>query len=412
MKLPVKFSFKKQYLVTYVVPAAVLLLLGAMLIFAPIHAGGEMPPPEAQLTTAPTAAPTEAPTTAAPTDGPTEAPTEAPTEEPFTPVEAVVRAESLYIRASAGVSGKQVGSYKENTIITILEEKIVNGTKWGRTNKGWVCMNYVEVGGAPRPTEPKPTEPQPTQPKPTEPPVVYEELEPNPFTKDDFTKKNHIITCKTERTAIGVDISRWQEDVDFEKLKAAGVDYVMIRAGYRGTSWSGRLVKDLYVDQNYAGAKAAGLKVGFYFFSQARTVAEAKEEAEFLLDIVKDWDVDLPLVCDWEYFNKSDTPRVYGLSRRRVTDCIKAFCETVQDAGYYAMVYTANYMVKNNIYLEELGEYGLWYADYRNYLSSTFRVDMWQYTASGKISGITGNVDMNVLFLENSIFAEIFAEEE
>ena len=183
------------------------------------------------------------------------------------------------------------------------------------------------------------------------------------------------------------------------KLKAAGVDYVMIRAGFRGTAWSGKLVEDTFVKKHYEGAKAAGLKVGFYFFSQARTVKEAQEEAKFLLNIVKDWDVDLPLVCDWEYFNKKDTPRVYGLSKRTVTNCVKAFCDTIEDAGYYPMIYAANYIVNNKLYMDELADYGIWYADYRNYLNSDFRVDMWQYTATGRVAGISGNVPTPPIYL-------------
>jgi GH25 family lysozyme M1 (1,4-beta-N-acetylmuramidase) len=242
---------------------------------------------------------------------------------------------------------------------------------------------------------------------PTDPPTSST-LKPNPFERDDFVKNGQFISCKTEKTAIGVDISSWQENVDFVKLKAAGVDYVMIRAGFRSTAWAGTLKKDQYVEQNYLGAKAAGLKVGFYFYSQARNVKEAEEEARFLLDIVKGWDVDLPLVCDWEY--TSGSSRVENVSRRNATDSVKAFCEVVKAAGYMPMFYTAEYLVKYKLYIEELSAYGIWYADYRNYLSTSFRADMWQYTAKGRVDGIQGYADINVLFLENSIFADKFKD--
>ena len=231
----------------------------------------------------------------------------------------------------------------------------------------------------------------------------------NPFSKSDFVKDGYFISCKKEKTAVGIDVSTWQGDnVDWKKLKAAGIDYVMIRAGFRGTGWEGSLNKDNRVDAYYAGAKAAGLKIGFYFYSQARTVAEAQEEAKLLMEIVKDFDVDLPLVCDWEYANKSVNPRVHGMTKRQITDCIKAFCKTVKAGGYYAMAYMNNYVYNSKVYIEEFAEYGIWYADYRNYLNAPYRVDMWQYTDKGKVSGIPGNVDLNVIFLENSIFAEIF----
>jgi GH25 family lysozyme M1 (1,4-beta-N-acetylmuramidase) len=87
---------------------------------------------------------------------------------------------------------------------------------------------------------------------------------------------------------------------------------------------------------------------------------------------------------------------------------IKAFCKTIKAGGYYAMAYMNNYVYNSKVYIEEFAEYGIWYADYRNYLNAPYRVDMWQYTDKGKVSGIPGNVDLNVIFLENSIFAEIF----
>ncbi len=261
------------------------------------------------------------------------------------------------------------------------------------------------------PTEPPVTDPPETKPPvtdPTDPPPEEKKLVENPFGKDDFIKNGHFISCKKEKTAIGVDVSRYQGNIDWKKLKAAGVDYVIIRAAFRGTAMSGNLVKDANVEQNYAGAKAAGLKVGFYLFSQANSVEEAEAEARFLLDIVKDWEVDLPLACDWEYFSEAETPRVHGMTKEEITACIKAFCETIKAEGYYPMAHLRNNI---EVSVEELADYGLWYADYVDYLSSPYRVDMWQYTEKGRVSGISGNVDLNVLFLENSIFAEIFKED-
>ena len=242
--------------------------------------------------------------------------------------------------------------------------------------------------------------------EPTEPPIPL-----NRFSPEDFEFQGDYLACNSEWYLRGIDVSKYQGEIDWQQVKDAGMSFAMIRVGYRGYGQAGGVYADKLAQTNYEGAKRAGLKVGVYFFSQARTVKEAQEEAKFLLDIVKDWDVDLPLVCDWEYFNKNDTPRVYGLSKRRVTDCVKAFCDTIKEAGYYPMVYAANYIVKNKLYMNELADYGIWYADYRNYLNSDFRVDMWQYTSTGRVSGISGNVDLNVLFLENSIFEKIFAED-
>lgn len=422
-----KLNYRMQCLFASAIQLGVLITLATLLIIGPIYAEGEVDPSQTGIATGetslldPTGDTTDAPTDA-PTDDPTDGPTDAPTTPPTTPPKTgYITANTLNIRENPSTTGKVVGYYVYADKVLILEEIGINGTPWGRTDKGWICMTYVDTSGKvpqPKPTEPKPTEPKPTTPKPTEPkptepkptnPPIDSKLEDNPFKSSDFTKNGQFITCKKEKTVIGIDVSRWQEDIDWKKVKAAGIDYVMIRAGLRSTGWSGKLSTDAYVEKHYQGAKAAGLKVGFYFFSQARTVAEAKEEAKYLLNIVKNWDVDLPLACDWEYFSKSETPRVYGLSRRRVTDCVKAFCDTIKAAGYDPMIYCARYIVAEKLYMEELADYALWYADYNSsYLRSEFRVDMWQYSSKGKINGIKGNVDLNVIFLENSVFSKYF----
>jgi GH25 family lysozyme M1 (1,4-beta-N-acetylmuramidase) len=416
-----KLNYRMQCLFASAIQLGVLITLATLLIIGPIYAEGEVAPSQTGSFTeeTPFSDPT-GDTTDAPTDGPTAGPTDAPTTPPTAPPKTgYIIANSLNVRENPSTTGKVVGYYVYADKVLILEEIGINGTPWGRTDKGWICMTYVDTSGKvpqPKPTEPKPTEPKPTTPKPTEPkptepkptnPPSDSKLEDNPFKSSDFTKNGQFITCKKEKTVIGIDVSRWQEDIDWKKVKAAGVDYVMIRAGLRSTARAGTLSTDAYVEKHYQGAKAAGLKVGFYFFSQAKTVAEAREEARYLLNIVKNWDVDLPLACDWEYSKTTD--RVYGLSRRRVTDCVKAFCDTIKAAGYDPMIYCARYIVAEKLYMEELADYALWYADYNsNYLRSEFRVDMWQYSCTGKISGIKGNVDLNVIFLENSVFSKYF----
>lgn len=406
-----KLHYRKQSLCAYAIQLGALIALATLLILGPIYAEGETAPTQ---TDAVTTAPSQ-----------TADPTEAETNPPTTPPQkGYIIASTLNIRETPGSDGKAVGYYIYAEPVLILEQLALDGTPWGRTEKGWICLSYVDFGEdpppptEPKPTKPKPTEPKPTQPKPTEPkptepkptdPPAESKLPPNPFKSTDFVKKGYFITCKKEKTALGIDVSSWQGDIDWEKVKASGVDYVMIRAGFRSTAWAGKLNVDSYAEKHYKGAKAAGLKVGFYFFSQARTVAEAKEEARFLLDIVKDWDVDLPLACDWEYFSKEETPRVWDLSRRRITDCVNAFCQTVKDAGYDPMLYCARYIVQDKLYMEELADYAFWYSDFqKKYLRSEFRVDMWQYSSSGRIDGIQGNVDLNMIFLENSVFSKYF----
>lgn len=398
-----KMNYRMQCLCASAIQVGVLITLATLLVLGPIYAEGELDPAQ-------TGAVTTAPMSTEPTGSETTAPT-APPQKGY------VIASTLNIRETPGSDGKNVGYYSYATPVLILEKLALDGTPWGRTDKGWICLTYVDFSeDPPPPTEPKPTEPKPTQPKPTEPkptepkpttPPTPSNLEPNPFKSSDFVKNGYFITCKKEKTAIGIDVSRWQENIDWAKVKAAGIDYVMIRAGFRSTAKAGDLNVDSYAEKHYKGAKAAGLKVGFYFYSQAKTVAEVKEEAKFLLNIVKNWDVDLPLAIDWEYSKSTD--RAYSASRRRVTDCVKAFCDTIRTAGYDPMIYCARYIVEEKLYIEELGGYPLWYSDFqKNYLRSEFRVDMWQYSSKGKIDGISGYVDLNMIFLENSVFSKYF----
>ena len=117
--------------------------------------------------------------------------------------------------------------------------------------------------------------------------------------------------------------------------------------------------------------------------------------------MIKDWQVDLPIVCDWEY---KDTYRVAGMSKTKATAAVQAFCETVEAAGYQGMFYCTKKTVDVKLDLEVLCRYGIWYADYEPFLGCPYKVDMWQYSDTGKVSGISGKVDLNVIFLEDSIF--------
>ncbi len=232
-------------------------------------------------------------------------------------------------------------------------------------------------------------------------PEETRELKGNPYLADDFYKENGFLHCSATKTAVCIDISNYQGDVNWKKVKAAGVDYVILRAGFRGYGSAGNIVADASVEKNYLGAREAGLKVGFYFFSQAKTVKEGQEEARFVLDMVKDWQVDLPIACDWEY---KENYRVSGMSKAAATNCVKAFCETVEDAGYQSMFYCTDVTAFQKLDLQELRQFGIWYADYQSFLGFDYQVDMWQYSEKGKVSGISGNVDLNLIFFEDSIF--------
>ena len=218
-------------------------------------------------------------------------------------------------------------------------------------------------------------------------------IDPSPYTAEDFVYDGDNVTCLTVPTIKGIDVSYWQYDIDWQQVKDSGIDFVIIRLAWRGST-EGGLDVDSYAKTNYEGAKAAGLKVGGYFFSQAITPEEAVEEAEYLLEMTEGWEFDMPIVYDWEQTGN----RTANMDPRTLTDCAKAFCSTIEDAGLDAMVYFSFMMAHYGIYLEELTDYGFWLAMYSSVMDFPYKVDMWQYTDSGTVPGIEGAVDLNILF--------------
>lgn len=219
--------------------------------------------------------------------------------------------------------------------------------------------------------------------------------EENPYGPLDFVYEGDYLTCTAGDAELGIDVSTWQGQIDWQQVKDAGISFAMIRVGYRGIQ-EGTLDVDDWAQTNYAGASAAGVKVGAYFFSQAITPQEAKEEAQFVLEQIRDWNVEMPIVYDWEYV--SDTARTRNVDARTLTDCTKAFCDTIREAGYTPMVYFNMDHSHKNMYLEELTDYGFWLAMYQSSMTYAYKVDMWQYSDEGSVPGINGNVDMNLYF--------------
>ena len=217
----------------------------------------------------------------------------------------------------------------------------------------------------------------------------------NPYGPEDFIMDGDKVTLKTGTAVMGIDVSTWQGNINWEKVKTAGVDFVMIRLGYRGTSVGSVFADDTAV-KNYEGATKAGIKVGGYFFSQAITEEEAIEEANFVLDMIKDWDIQMPIVFDWEFMGED--ARTYQMDARLLTDCTKAFCDTIRDAGYDPMIYFNVNQGNKLLFLEELVEYKFWLAMYESEMVYPYKIDMWQYTQTGSVSGIAGDVDMNIFF--------------
>lgn len=240
---------------------------------------------------------------------------------------------------------------------------------------------------------------------PTEPPDTLPE---SLYTPEDFAMNGDHLTCTAGSAVVGIDVSSHQGKIDWQKVADAGVEFAFVRLGYRGYE-SGALQNDVFVDLNLRGARDAGIAVGAYFFSQAVTVEEAKEEAEFALKILGDFSLDLPLVYDWEYV--SETARTAGVDKAMLTACTVAFCEAVETAGYRPMVYFNSAQVKM-LDMEQLQKYPWWLAKYDMAQEFPCRVDLWQYTNQGAVPGISGNVDMDLMFTDYGLGAEVFADEK
>ena len=192
---------------------------------------------------------------------------------------------------------------------------------------------------------------------------------------------------------MGIDISKHNGTVDWNAVKNAGVEFVILRCGYRG-SVSGVLVEDEKFRTNIKGATAAGLKVGIYFFSQAVNEMEAVEEASLTLSLIKGHKISYPVYIDVEAANG----RADGLSAAERTKVVKAFCETVRDSGYTAGVYSNKNWFAEKMDTGAFGNYRIWLAQYTESPTYTGRYEMWQYSSRGTIPGIKGDVDLNICY--------------
>lgn len=192
----------------------------------------------------------------------------------------------------------------------------------------------------------------------------------------------------------GVDVSKYQGNINWNQVKASGVEFAIIRVGYRGYG-SGALVEDPTFRQNIRGATAAGLKVGLYFYSQAVNEAEAAEEASMVLRLCSGYNISYPIYFDTEKV-AGDTGRADNISRSQRTANAVTFCDIIRNAGYRAGVYSYASWFYNQLNIANLTQYSIWIAQYRDNLTFDYNYDIWQYTSSGQVPGIPARVDMNV----------------
>lgn len=195
----------------------------------------------------------------------------------------------------------------------------------------------------------------------------------------------------------GIDVSKYQGDVNWSKVKSAGKEYAIIRAGYRGSS-SGKVVADSKFSTYLSGAKAAGLKVGVYFYSQALNNKEAIEEANFCLESIGTTELDFPIYIDMEYASATGRVQKANPSKETLTQIAENFCNTVENAGYDGGIYANKSWLTSKFYANRLEKYSVWIANWVNQTTYGGEYDMWQYSNKGSVNGISGNVDCNVYF--------------
>ncbi len=192
----------------------------------------------------------------------------------------------------------------------------------------------------------------------------------------------------------GIDVSRYQGEIDWEEVALDGVDYAIIRAGIRGSS-NGKLVEDETFVQNIEGALANGIEAGVYFFTQAMTEEEAIEEANMVLDLIEPYDVTYPVVIDIEEVT-SASARTKDLTKEEYTRNCIAFCETIKEAGYTPMIYGNLKTFMIMLDMEQLEEYDKWFAYYNTPVYFPYEFAIWQYTSEGTVNGIESDVDLNI----------------
>lgn len=285
---------------------------------------------------------------------------------------------------------------KVNLLVIFIAVALVFAVIWGSCELLRHLSSYGN--GATISTQPAEEEPAPEEtPEDTAPAEnLIDGIPANPHDPSDFAEKNgFIVYTGTETWHTGVDVSAHQGEIDWEKAAADGIQFAMIRLGYRGYT-EGEIDLDAYFLRNIEGAQAAGLDVGVYFFSQAITKDEAIEEAKFVLNWIEGYELDYPIFFDWE--DVEADARTDGMDMLTLTGCVDAFCSTIEEAGYRAGVYFNQRFGYQELNLLSLRKYMFWLAEYNPAPTFTYDFEIWQYSSDGRVDGISGPVDLNMSF--------------
>ncbi|MGN0696287.1 MAG: glycoside hydrolase family 25 protein [Oscillospiraceae bacterium] len=208
-----------------------------------------------------------------------------------------------------------------------------------------------------------------------------------------YYTEDGIVTSK-----LGVDVSYFQQDIDWASVKEAGIDFAMIRVGYRGYE-SGVINEDKRFHEYMQGAAEAGIETGVYFYSQALTVSEAEAEAEFVISQLEGYNVTYPVAFDWEVTGE-DTARTNDMSPADLTECTAAFCNKIARAGYIPMIYAPKRQALLKMDMDALAGFDLWLAEYSDEPEYPYIYQMWQYASDANVPGIKGDVDINISFVD------------
>lgn len=235
---------------------------------------------------------------------------------------------------------------------------------------------------------------------------INDALQKHPYVNDNLvvTENNEYQYYENEQlvTHKGIDVSSYQGAINWQEVAADGVEYAIIRLGIRGYGSEGRLVRDEYFTRNIEGAMAAGVDIGVYFFTQALTPEEAREEADFVIEALSPYNLQCTVVLDVEDVNASSA-RTNVLTMEQWTDNCIAFFDRIEEAGYRPMIYGNLKTFMLMLDLTRIEQYPKWFAAYTPYFYYPYAFDIWQYTDTARVAGITGNVDMNISFYDFSL---------
>ena len=202
-------------------------------------------------------------------------------------------------------------------------------------------------------------------------------------------------------SSFGIDVSTFQDEIDWNKVKNDSVEFAYIRIGRRGAT-TGLLYEDDLFEANYEGAKKAGLKIGVYFFSQAINETEARQEADWVINKLKGKEIDLPIAYDCEeVFLENELSRVIFLDKEDITKNALAFCRRLEEKNYHPIIYTYQFWADNYYDMEQLSSYPIWFAQYDvDEPKLDYPISIWQYSDKGTINGISTPVDLNIMFIK------------